>query len=622
MENKLCVVSLVFPSNAPPAAAKMHFGDERERPPRRQIALVSGLIFVVLAAVSVCITAALYWNERRVQTALLQSSQRQHVTALGEGITADLQAIASDVMILAEGKALAALLDEDRPDAQVDRAEARAELGDEFRLFAARKGLYDQIRYIDDDGREIVRVNLGADGADLVSEENLQSKKDRYYFQNALALNRGKIYISPFDLNVENGRIEQPVKPTIRFATPVFDAAGRKRGVLVVNYLGRHLLDDLQRAAAGQTGSIMLLNADGYWLKGASPNEEWAFMYPQRRGQSFAAEHPLAWEEISARQQGQLRNAQGLFTYATVRPIGNIEQSVAPTESAAGYHWKLVSHVSPEALAARSSRVLSSILSLLGGVAVLLALVSWLLGRSLVQQRDARRRLAERERLAAIGAAMTALAHESRNALQRSQSGLEMLARRLPPAGDAQHLLDEIQDAQHHLRDLYEQARHWASPLQPQPEDVAIGPLAKAVWEQLSHERNGRDDRLDIEPAAANLVGHVDRRMFAQVLRNIFENSLAAADPALIQLACADGAKSSGMIRIRVRDNGPGLSDEQSRRIFEPFFTTRTHGTGLGMAISRRIVEAHGGAIYVQHSNGSQHPGGTEIVVDLPRGTA
>jgi signal transduction histidine kinase len=67
-------------------------------------------------------------------------------------------------------------------------------------------------------------------------------------------------------------------------------------------------------------------------------------------------------------------------------------------------------------------------------------------------------------------------------------------------------------------------------------------------------------------------------------------------------------------VQVAVRDNGPGLSPEQRDRIFEPFYTTKTKGTGLGMAIARRIVEAHHGKIRVGDVSGP----GAAIFVALP----
>ena len=575
------------------------------RPLGREIALTSGFIFVILLAVSVAIAAVLYWNERRTQSAILKNNQRQQVDALGQGIVGHLETVASALLVLGDCQTLAALLAE-------DTASTRANLADEFRRFVNRKRVYDQMRYIDHNGQEMVRVNLRDGAAEIVAESDLQSKKDRYYFQQAWPLGRDEIYVSPFDLNVENGQIEQPPKPTIRFATVVFDADGRRRGVLVINYLGQHLLHKLQRAARGRPGQVMLLNADGYWLQGPRPEDEWAFMDGDRRNVSFAATHPNAWARMAVEEECQLQSTAGLFTFTTVHPI--------PPQSSQGYHWKLVSLVAHDELATQSARVLSGILGLLGGVTILLLGVSWLLGWSLVHQREARRRLADGQRLAAIGSAMTALAHESRNALQRSQAGLEMLGRRLPASEDAQELIAEVQEAQYHLRDLYEQARDWAAPLQLQREKVNLGRLASDVWQQLEQQRAGRCDTLDVDSAVYEANCLADRRLLSQVFRNIFENSLAAADPTHIQVQ-NNMNPANDSLRISITDDGPGLSAEERHRIFEPFFTMRTRGTGLGMAISRRIVEAHGGTISAESPNGSQRRG-TTIVIELPREAA
>jgi hypothetical protein len=68
-------------------------------------------------------------------------------------------------------------------------------------------------------------------------------------------------------------------------------------------------------------------------------------------------------------------------------------------------------------------------------------------------------------------------------------------------------------------------------------------------------------------------------------------------------------------VELVLRDNGPGLGPEQRKRLFEPFYTTKTRGTGLGMTIAQRIVEAHGGRIAI----GDSRHWGTEIVITLPR---
>ena len=130
--------------------------------------------------------------------------------------------------------------------------------------------------------------------------------------------------------------------------------------------------------------------------------------------------------------------------------------------------------------------------------------------------------------------------------------------------------------------------------------------------------RRGRDAALHEETKEANLNHSIDAFRIEQVFRNLFENSLAAAsDPVRVVVHCAETTIDDDVpaLQIAVRDNGPGLSQEQKQKIFDAFYTTKPKGTGLGMAITKRIVEAHGGQIAV----GEEYRGGTEFRITLPR---
>jgi signal transduction histidine kinase len=113
-----------------------------------------------------------------------------------------------------------------------------------------------------------------------------------------------------------------------------------------------------------------------------------------------------------------------------------------------------------------------------------------------------------------------------------------------------------------------------------------------------------------------DLVTRVDKFRLEQVFRNLFDNSLAACrDPVRIEVDCSQVTVNHlSQIRIHVRDNGPGLSIEQTQNVFEPFFTSKSNGTGLGMVISKRIVESHGGTI----TAGNSGVGGAEFIIILP----
>lgn len=237
-------------------------------------------------------------------------------------------------------------------------------------------------------------------------------------------------------------------------------------------------------------------------------------------------------------------------------------------------------------------------------------------GQDITQQKTAVERLVQAERLAAIGEAMTGLAHESRNALQRSQAGLELLARQISDRPESLKLLARLQNAQDELHQLYEGVREYAAPLRLRKEPCDLLQLLRQIWDDLKPVREARSARLQCPEQSAVAVCDADRFAIRQVFRNILENALAACpDPVVIDISCRT-ALCGGLpgLEVTVRDNGPGLTAEQRRRIFEPFYTTKTHGTGLGMAICNRIVQAHGGQIAVAVASGP----GAAIVVTLP----
>ncbi len=237
--------------------------------------------------------------------------------------------------------------------------------------------------------------------------------------------------------------------------------------------------------------------------------------------------------------------------------------------------------------------------------------------RDVTARKRSEDRVLQAERLAAIGEMVTGLAHESRNALQRSKTCLEMLALEVADRPEALDLVSRIHRAQDHLHYLYEEVRSYAAPLKMRRQRVNLAELWRDTWSQLEALRERRETNIREEIANVDLSIEADAFALGQVFRNILENAIVACpDPCEIVIGCMpvqlDGRPA---IQVSVLDNGPGLSVEQSQRIFDPFFTTKTKGTGLGMAIAKRIVEAHGGTIAVGQRVGR----GAEILVTLPR---
>ncbi len=230
--------------------------------------------------------------------------------------------------------------------------------------------------------------------------------------------------------------------------------------------------------------------------------------------------------------------------------------------------------------------------------------------------KEAQRKALQAERLAAVGQMAAGLAHESRNALQRSQACLSVLAFRLQARPEELELLTRMQKAQDDLHRLYEEVREYAAPIRLQEGPCPLAELWREAWADLGPLRDGTGAELREAPGVEGWDCVGDRFHLKQVFRNLLENALTAGvNPPRVEVACSPATLGGReAVRVAVRDNGPGFGAEARPRLFEPFFTTKVRGTGLGLPICKRIVEAHRGRIEA----GDAGPG-AEVVITLPR---
>jgi len=300
-----------------------------------------------------------------------------------ESIDRDFQMIVADALFLAQQSALHEAVGGIEPGEWVH-------LATDYLAFSSRKQVYDQVRFIDTKGMERVRVNFNDGEPAIVPEEGLQDKSQRYYFRDTVGLGYTEVFVSPFDLNIEHGQLEQPLKPMIRFGTPVVDPDGNKRGIIVLNYLGRSLIDNFIRTHVHHPDRSSLVNSQGYWLHNARTDLEWGFMFADGKQRTFGNAFPQEWQQIITSDAGQLLTENGMFNYTTVYPL--IESWKSSTGAAEAfkpsarlvegkeYFWKIISHTTPEALdaavtdAANTSLQIYALLLLAAGGGCLLLL--------------------------------------------------------------------------------------------------------------------------------------------------------------------------------------------------------------------------------------------------------
>ncbi len=164
-----------------------------------------------------------------------------------QAIRGFLQTVQQDLSFLAQGKTIRHLADAEavEPAARASSqqvAALREDVEREFLVFSQGKRAYYQVRYLDRNGHEVVRLNVEEGQPLAVPVELLQDKSDRYYVTEAFALHPNQIYVSPMDLNVEHGKLESPLRGVVRYATTVSGTDGLARGLLVINVYADYLL--------------------------------------------------------------------------------------------------------------------------------------------------------------------------------------------------------------------------------------------------------------------------------------------------------------------------------------------------------------------------------------------
>jgi len=233
---------------------------------------------------------------------------------------------------------------------------------------------YDQVRYIDEKGMEIVRVNNRDGIPHLTPHHRLQNKSKRYYFKKSINLKKGEIYISPFDLNVENEVIETPFKPVIRFTTPVFDSNRKRRGFFMINYLGKEIISILRDSKVISYSHIshsspILLNKEGYFLLSSNWGDQWGFMFAEKRESTFNNYFPKAWHAIKDLKKGQFWEEKGLFTFETINTsdlkkltFGTEKKNHLISSIKSNEEWKIISFIPAQHIFKIEKPLLSSFL--------------------------------------------------------------------------------------------------------------------------------------------------------------------------------------------------------------------------------------------------------------------
>ena len=219
-----------------------------------------------------------------------------------------------------------------------------------------------------------------------------------------------------------------------------------------------------------------------------------------------------------------------------------------------------------------------------------------------------------KENLAALGELSAGMAHEFKNALATISGYAQMIcAEELTgEAGDyASRILEQTRSITHVVTEFLKYAR----PLEIVSEPVELLPVVERVASEVGETRP--DLRLSWEGEFGSVSG--DEGLLRQALLNLARNaaqacaSVEGGGRVLMRGETVRG-EESGLQRISILDNGPGIAEESIGKLFRPFYTTKAEGTGLGLAVVQKIIVQHGGQVEARN----RPDGGAAFIVTLP----
>jgi len=222
--------------------------------------------------------------------------------------------------------------------------------------------------------------------------------------------------------------------------------------------------------------------------------------------------------------------------------------------------------------------------------------------------RQAQADLAYMSRVTSMGELAASLAHEIKQPITGvvTDAGtcLRWLQREPPEIEDARKTAARIVKSANRAADVIDRVRSLYTRSAPRQELVDVNDLIREMILLLRDTavRHSIPVCTDLEPALPAM--HADRVQLQQVLMNLMLNGMEAMKDTGGQLSITSKRTEDGRLLISVSDSGAGLPATHPERVFEAFFTTKPQGTGMGLSISRRIIEAHGGRLWASPNTG------------------
>ena len=235
-----------------------------------------------------------------------------------------------------------------------------------------------------------------------------------------------------------------------------------------------------------------------------------------------------------------------------------------------------------------------------------------ILFNDLSELNELRRQLESHKRLVALGEMAGGLAHQLRNTMGVISGYARLVGKRLETLHESPDTILALQQEVRDSEQLVRQFLSFTRPLTPEPSPTSMTDLLNDVVESFRIRPGSVPVQFRME-SAADVTLAIDPLLMKQVLVNLIDNGINAGEGRTVVIGIATSLTSDGL-SIVIRDNGCGIESDDLERIFTPFYSSRPAGTGLGLALVRKIVDLHDGRITVTSTPGE----GTTATIFLP----
>ena len=259
-----------------------------------------------------------------------------------------MSGIHKDVIFLAGAPDFQDLVGYRGPGNSMEYMRLRKKVENELLAFSKTRAYYYQLRHINEQGYETVRVDSDEGVSRIYPEDKLQYKGDRYYFQESMKYAKGQCYVSKMDLNVELGKVEVPHKPVIRIATPIYDSAGVKRGIVIINLYANYLLRQLKTFNVAKGGITFMVNKDGFYVSHFDSDDRMDAAYNIGTAEKLGKDYsPGVAGKILSGAPGTVQTDNSVISYAPIHTGDEVVNDywvlaiVYPKKYILGSVWKL-----------------------------------------------------------------------------------------------------------------------------------------------------------------------------------------------------------------------------------------------------------------------------------------